>query len=233
MQTKHTGLIIFIKCIKDNDLYIKILSSDDEVLSGYVYGGNSLKKRPIYQLCNFIEFNKVIKNYNSIASINAEIVSPFTSDIHNDKFKLLSYLAMVSILENSLLEGQKNTGLFISIKNLVNYINVNEHWLANFCKWLLNYLKLLGYEIDYINNYNMKFFNLNSLVFENIYIKENSIKFPYELFYQNNLITYQTIKSFFKIFETVFLRNHLTDSYNKMPINYLNFKSTILNELNK
>ena len=45
MQSKSLGLILSAKLIRDNDLYIKILSVNDKILSGFVYGGNSKKKR--------------------------------------------------------------------------------------------------------------------------------------------------------------------------------------------
>ena len=45
MTDKLKGLIFFSKNIKDNDLFIKILSSKDEVNQGIVYGGNSSKKK--------------------------------------------------------------------------------------------------------------------------------------------------------------------------------------------
>ena len=44
MQNKLKGIIFYTKNIKDNDLFIKILSSNDYVNSGMVYGGNSSKK---------------------------------------------------------------------------------------------------------------------------------------------------------------------------------------------
>ena len=49
MTDKLKGLIFYSKNIKDNDLFIKILSSKDEVNQGIVYGGNSSKKKLIYQ----------------------------------------------------------------------------------------------------------------------------------------------------------------------------------------
>ena len=45
MTEKIQGLIIYIKKIKDNDLYIRVLTQKDELLSGLVYGGNSSKKK--------------------------------------------------------------------------------------------------------------------------------------------------------------------------------------------
>ena len=41
----YEGIIIFSKKIKDYDLYIRILSSEDKLISGIVYGGNSSKKK--------------------------------------------------------------------------------------------------------------------------------------------------------------------------------------------
>ena len=49
MQSKNLGLILYLKPVKDNDLYIKILSANDKILSGLVYGGLSSKKKSIYQ----------------------------------------------------------------------------------------------------------------------------------------------------------------------------------------
>jgi recombinational DNA repair protein (RecF pathway) len=57
MTDKLKGLIFYSKNIKDNDLFIKILSSKDEVNQGIVYGGNSSKKKLIYQKGYFIDYS--------------------------------------------------------------------------------------------------------------------------------------------------------------------------------
>ena len=44
MTKKKEGIIVFLKKIKDNDIFIRILSNNDELISGIVYGGNSSKK---------------------------------------------------------------------------------------------------------------------------------------------------------------------------------------------
>ena len=45
MKNKYKGIIYYSKNIKDNDLFLKILSSNDEINSVIVYGGNSSKKK--------------------------------------------------------------------------------------------------------------------------------------------------------------------------------------------
>jgi len=231
MQNKNLGLILYTKCIKDNDLYIKILSNDDKILSGLVYGGNSSKKKLIYQPGYIIEFNKLQKNVNSVSSVNGELSRPYIGNIYKDKFKSFSLLAIISILNICLYDGVKTNGIFISVKELINHINTNNQWLSNFCYWLLYLLKLLGYEIEYKNKKNLKYFNLRSLKFENINISTSSILFPHELLKNNETVKYESVNSVFTIFETVFKQYHLNNNNDKMPLNYLNFKKIIINKL--
>ena len=104
----------------------------------------------------------ILKNNNSIASINAEISSPFIFSFFNNKFKAFSLLAIISLVNTSIIEGQKINGLFESIKNLIININNNKHWISAFCKWLFYLLKMIGYQIDYNKKLNFKFFNLDT-----------------------------------------------------------------------
>ena len=87
MIKKDEGIIIFSKKIKDNDLFIKVLSSKDIIISGMVYGGNSSKKKSIYQIGNFIDYSLFQKNDNIPLTFTAEITKPFISTIINDKYK--------------------------------------------------------------------------------------------------------------------------------------------------
>ena len=78
MIDKDEGIIVFSKKIKDNDLFIKILSSNDKIISGIVYGGNSSKKKMIYQTGYFIEFTVFQKNKNTAPTFKAELKKPST-----------------------------------------------------------------------------------------------------------------------------------------------------------
>ena len=98
-------------------------------------------------------------------------------------------------------------------------------------QWLLIYLKLLGYEIDYYNNKNKLYFDLNSLLFANNDFKKNTVLFPHSLFYNKYKTTYESVKSLFIIFETIFIKNQLNNFNDQMPKNYLNFKKLILDKL--
>ena len=85
MQTKNFGILLYRKIIKENDLFVKILSKDDKLVTGIVYGGNSSKKNNIYQIGYYLNLNLVRRNSNSPFTINAEIDNPLLGSIINDK----------------------------------------------------------------------------------------------------------------------------------------------------
>ena len=87
MIKKDESIIIFSKKIKDNDLFIKVLSSKDKMISGIVYGGNSSKKKSIYQIGYFVDYSLFQKNSNMPLTFKAEIIKPFMSPLqHKDNW---------------------------------------------------------------------------------------------------------------------------------------------------
>ena len=100
MTDKLKGLIFYSKNIKDNNLFIKILSSKDEVNQGIVYGGNSSKKKLIYQKGYFIDYSIKKKNENFPPAISAEISRPYLSKIiiYKYKFHLLLFIFILIII---------------------------------------------------------------------------------------------------------------------------------------
>ena len=63
MQTKNFGILLYRKVIKENNLFVKILSKDDKLVTGIVYGGNSSKKKNIYQIGYYLNLNLIITDY--------------------------------------------------------------------------------------------------------------------------------------------------------------------------
>ena len=106
MQKKFNGILIHSKVFKDNDLLIKFLSDTDEVFSGIVYGGLSKNKKNITQLGFFLNFD-VTYIGSRPPSIKVELSKPYLSSIINDKYKLSCLLSVVSLINASVIEGQK------------------------------------------------------------------------------------------------------------------------------
>lgn len=232
MTEKFRGLIFYSKNIKDNDLFVKILSYNDGIQSGIVYGGNSSKKKLIYQNGYFIDYIITQKNTNYPPIITGETSQPLIGYIINDKYKSSALLSILSLINLSIVEGQYVKGIYKSVYDLIVNITDKDHWILYYCKWLFKLLQIIGYQIDYIKNYEKKYFDIMNQEFTD---KSNnySIFFPHDLFDNYKNVNYKNINTIFLIFESIFIKNHLDNISYKMPIHFINFKTIILNQLMK
>ena len=232
MDNKIKGILFYSKLSSDNNLFIKFLSTNDEIVTGIVFGGSSSKKKNIYQLGYFINFNLSKKKMGFPNNIKGEITAPYMSSILDDKFKIHSIMAIISILNLSIIEGQKIKGLYKITEEIINLILIEKNWIIAFFIYLFKLLKIIGYEIDYKSNYNKPYFDISSLKFEN-FQSNSTILFPHKLLKKEININYESSKLIFIIFEEIFQNNHLINMNLKLPIHFIKFKNLILNFLIK
>ena len=230
IEKKELGILLFNKISSENNLFLKFLTSNDEIITGLSFGGATKKKKNIYQVGYFLSLNINKKNNSFPNSINAELSKPYYNNIFNDKYKLHCLLAIVSLLNVSIIEGQKVDGLFNLSKEIIEIISISEKWIIDFFLFLFNLLKLIGYEIDFSKNLSTQYFNLQNLQFEDD-PSFKSVKFPHILLKKQEKINYENAISFFIIFETILQSYHLNNMNLSIPVNYLNFKKIILNFL--
>ncbi len=227
MLRKFRGILLYTKVYKENDLFIKFLSNDDEIISGIIYGGLSKKKRNIFQIGFFLSFEVDFKA-NRPASVKAELTKPYVSTISNDKYKLNCLICVVSLINLSIIEGQIVKDIYIITNEFLNKMFYNKKWLNDFCIYLFKLLKIIGYEVDFSNNRKLKFFNI-----ENLQFNENNsgkdIEFPYDILTNNkNNLKFNQVDQIFRIFENVFVKYHLSNFNLHLPNQYHLFKKLVL-----
>ena len=230
MQRKYKGILLFTKAYKENDLFIKFLSSTDEIITGIIYGGLSRKKRNIIQI-GFNLLFEVSSKSNMPPSINAELIEPYISMIINDKYKLNCLMSVTSLINLSIIEGQKVKDIYKTTENFLQIMFDNKKWIKDYFIFLFKLLKIIGYEIDLYGNNNKKYFNLETLDFSNTFA-QSSIVFPHHLL-DNNLskIDVYSVNQIFKIFEFVFEKHHLSNFNLSLPNQYQLFKKLIINRI--
>ena len=231
MQRKYKGILLFSKAYKENDLFIKFLSSSDEIISGIIYGGLSRKKRNIIQIGFNLLFDVSAKG-NMPPSIKAELIEPYISVIINDKYKLNCLMSITSLINLSIIEGQKVKDIYKTSENFLKLMFYNKKWIKEYFIFLFKLLKIIGYEIDLYGNNNKKYFNLETLDFSNTYA-QSSVEFPHHLL-DNNLskIDVYSVNQILKIFEFVFEKHHLSNFNLSLPNQYQLFKKLIINRIN-
>jgi len=232
IELKKRGILLFCKISSENNLYLKILTDKDEIITGLSFGGSTKKKKNIYQIGYFLNVIIKNKNKNFPNSISAELSRPYYYNIFNDKYKLHGLLSIVSLLNISIIEGQKVNGLFDLSESIIEILANKEKWIIEYFLYLFNLLKLIGYDIDFYKNSLKNYFNIETLQFEN-YLTSKSIKFPHQLLNNEQNIDKDNASSFFKIFEIILKNHHLNNMNLNIPTNYLKFKQLILDFLSK
>ena len=94
IEYKERGILIFSKISSENNLYLKILTQKDEIITGLSFGGSTKKKKNIFQIGYFLNIVIKNKNKNFPNSISAELSKPYYHNIFNDKYKLHGLLAL-------------------------------------------------------------------------------------------------------------------------------------------
>tara|TARA_B100000579_G_C22686252_1_gene782759 strand:+ start:278 stop:970 length:693 start_codon:yes stop_codon:yes gene_type:complete len=227
---KNEGIIYYTKKIKERDLFIKILTENNEILSGMVYAGNSSKKKSIFQSGYFINFILNDKNKNNIPYFNGEITKPFLHPVFNDKYKSYALLTILTLINLSIVQGQKIDNIYLSVKAIIEKIINNRYWISFFCEWLFILLKILGYQIDYKSKKDYNYFDLINNEFTKLELK-NTIIFPHNLLNHGNKTNYENVNNIFIIFENIYCKNHLDNINYKMPQVFFKFKEIILKQL--
>ncbi|MBG76741.1 MAG: DNA repair protein RecO [Pelagibacteraceae bacterium] len=235
MNIQDEGLIIYVKIIKEKNLLIKLLSKENGLCTGIIYGGNSKKNKVYYQTGNFLDFNLSKKNENMIASIKGDIKSPLISNYFNDKFKLLAILSCCSLIDINISENQRFKKIYEKTILFFSYLE-KKHWFYEYSVWIIYLLTELGYGFDWKKlDISKKYLNLINFEFTDTIVnnlKNNYIEFPYDLII-NKSISYKQCKLLFNLFENI-MKNHLiNNSSKKIPKVYYDFKQTILLNINK
>ncbi len=232
IDTKTRGILLFTKLSSENNLFLKFLTENDEIITGISFGGSTKKKKNIYQVGYFLNLNIKLKSSNFPKNISGELSKPFFYNIFIDKYKLHALLSIIALLNLSIIEGQKIKGIFNSTENIINLISKRENWLVDYFLYLLSLLKLIGYEIDYINKKSLNYLNLDTLQFDHNN-SNKSIVFPHNLLNKSIKINFQNVNAFFKIFEIILQNHHLNNMNLNIPTSYLKFKKIVLEFLSK
>ena len=89
-EYKNRGILLYSKISSENNLYLKILTEKDEIITGISFGGSSKKKKNIYQIGYFLNIIVKNKNKNFPNSISAELSKPYYHNIIINKYKFLT-----------------------------------------------------------------------------------------------------------------------------------------------
>ena len=130
-DSKTTGILLFTKISSENNLYLKILTENDEIITGICFAGATRKKK-YFSNWIFLNLDIKTKNANYPKNISGELSKPYIYNIFEDKYKLNCLLSIVSLLNLSIIEGQKIRGIYKTTHKIINLISEKDNWLIDY-----------------------------------------------------------------------------------------------------
>ena len=183
MRWEDQGFLLSKNRYSENSVIAEFFTKNHGKVSGMIFGATSKKIKNYLQLGNkfYINFNS--KNENKIGNIKVEIDQVLTPKYFDDQKKLFSVISSMNLIKLLTVESQSNLNIFNLIEKYFIILN-EDNWLTNFIFWELEFLKLIGYDLEIKSFVNEEIINGKKMYFV---ISSNNKKFVPNFLVESNI----------------------------------------------
>ena len=171
MQCEDKGYLLSKSRYNENSIIAEIFTKNHGKISGIVFGATSKKLKNYLQIGNKFHINFNTKNNSQSGYFKVEIDKVLTPKYFENKKKLACIISAMSLIKLLTVELQENTNIFKLINNLFELLK-SENWLKQFVLWELQFLKVIGYDLELKNLVDKEIVNGEKIYF----VKSNNEK---------------------------------------------------------
>jgi len=145
-----TGFLLSKNRYNENSLISEIYTKNYGKISGIIFGGTSRKIKNYLQIGNKLHVNYNSKSENKIGYFKIEIqeaLSPLYFDNHKKLSCISSAFHLVKLLTA---DSQKNQNIYTLLEDFFTLLK-NESWIKDYIFWELKLLKVLGYDLNFLD----------------------------------------------------------------------------------
>ena len=151
MNWQDKGFLLSSNKYNENSSIVEFFTKDHGKISGILFGSTSKKIKSYLLIGNKFHLNYSSKNENSTGSFKVEIDKVNTALYLDNKLKLSCIIYSIQIIKILTVENQSNIKIFELIENLYKILD-DVNWLKRFVIWELDFFKLIGYEISFLDH---------------------------------------------------------------------------------
>ena len=151
MNWQDKGFLLSSNKYNENSSIVEFFTKDHGKISGILFGSTSKKIKSYLLIGNKFHLNYSSKNENSTGSFKVEIDKVNTALYLDNKLKLSCIIYSIQIIKILTVENQSNIKIFELIENLYKILD-DHNWLKKFVIWELDFFKLIGYEISFLDH---------------------------------------------------------------------------------
>ena len=148
------GEVIFLssKPYGENGVVASVLSENFGRYNGWVFGGNSSKKKGILQKGNYLSAEWKARLANQMGSLKLELIKSVSANFLHDPLQLSVLNSTCSISDSILPEREPNPIIYQATKDLFKVIMLSSkddiNWLKGYIKWEIGILSQLGFALE-------------------------------------------------------------------------------------
>ena len=150
MNWQDKGFLLSSNKYNENSSIVEFFTKDHGKISGILFGSTSKKIKSYLLIGNKFHLNYSSKNENSTGSFKIEIDKVNTALHLENKLKLSCIIYSIQIIKILTVENQSNMKIYELIENLYKILD-DHNWLKRFVIWELDFFKLIGYEISFLD----------------------------------------------------------------------------------
>ena len=183
MQWEDQGFLLSKNRYSENSVIAEFFTKNHGKTSGMIFGATSKKIKNYLLLGNKFYINFSSKNENNIGYFKVEIEQVLTPKYFDDQKKLSCIISSMNLIKLITVESQSNLNIFNLIEKYFIILN-EDNWLNNFIFWELEFLKLIGYDLEIKNFVNEEMVDGKKMYFV---ISSNDKKFVPNFLVESNV----------------------------------------------
>ena len=150
MNWQDKGFLLSSNKYNENSSIVEFYTKDHGKTSGILFGSTSKKIKSYLLIGNKFHLNYNSKNENSSGSFKVEIDKVNTAIHLDNKLNLSCIIYSIQIIKILTVENQSNIKIFELIEDLYKILD-DDNWLKRFVIWELDFFRLIGYEISFLD----------------------------------------------------------------------------------
>ena len=150
MQFEDKGYLLSKHNYNENSVISEIFTINHGKISGIIFGATSKKLKNYLQIGNKFHINFNSKTDDRVGYFKVELEEALAPIYFDNKKKLACIISAMNLIKLLTVESQENIKIFKLIDNFFNILK-NQNWIKQFILWELQFLKVIGYDLQLKN----------------------------------------------------------------------------------
>ena len=149
------GFLLSKSRYNENSLIAEIFTEKYGKVLGLIFGGTSKKINNYLQIGNHVHINFNSKSDQKIGYFKIEIKEALTPLYFDNPQKLSCISSTMHLIKLLTADFQSNKEIYLLLKNFFVLLK-NDNWIKNYIYWELEFFKVLGYDLNFLDMVNQK-----------------------------------------------------------------------------